>query len=77
MAAIQKFYASKEVAAILGIEESTFKKMVTAGQLPQAIALSKRMRMWTEKDIEACAWLLENAHRLRKSTPDEEERDSE
>jgi predicted DNA-binding transcriptional regulator AlpA len=75
MALVQKFYTSKEVASVLGLEESTFKKMVAMGQLPQAIPMSKRIKMWTMEDINTMAWLLQHADRLRKSTADEQEND--
>ena len=72
-----RFHSSKEVALQLGLEESTFKKMVASGQLPQAIQMGKRLKMWAEEDIGVMAWLLTNAQRLRKSTPDEEEADAD
>ncbi len=69
----QRFYTTKEVASELGLELSTFKKMVAIGQLPQPVQMGKRLRMWTFDDIQAMAWLLVNVGRLRKSTEDEEE----
>ncbi len=72
------YLASKEIAARLGLEASTFSAMVAKGDLPQGIEITgKKLKMWPADDVIGIAWLLRNKSRMRKSTPDEEEKDAE
>ncbi len=73
-----EFLSAKEMATILGLEANLFKRMVAQGDIPQGIAITgKKLKMWPAEDVAGIAWLLKNRIRMRKSTPDEEENDSE
>lgn len=73
-----EFLSAKEIAARLGVEASTFMAMVAKGDLPQGIEITgKRMKMWPADDVAGIVWFIRNRSRMRKSTPDEEGKDSE
>ncbi len=74
----KKFLDAESMAVELGIPASTLKTLVKKGVLPQPVEItSGSKRMWTKRDIKGMAYMLEviGAKRVRKSTPDEEDRD--
>lgn len=71
-----KYLTAKEVAVMLGLELSTFRKMVAKGALPQAYQVGPNLRLWAKEDVKAMEWHLRNAPRFRKSTLDEEDKDA-
>lgn len=66
-----KFIKADELAAALGIELSTLRKMVQRGDLPQAIEVGKKLRRWRRSDIAGMAYMIANKYRCRPSTDDE------
>lgn len=62
------FLTAKEVAAALGLEKSTFTKLVNEGVLPQPFNLTgERLLMWPMEDVGAMAWLLRSRGRFMKT----------
>lgn len=73
-----QFFTAKEIAARLGMEASTFTKMVAKGDLPQGIEITgKKLKMWPYEDVPGIAWLLKIRGRMRKSSPEETDDDAE
>ena len=73
-----EYLSAKEIAGRLGLEHSTFLAMVAKSELPQGIEMTgKKLKMWPTEDVSGMAWMLKVKIRMRKSTPDEEEKDAE
>lgn len=75
----REFLRDDEVAARVGLERATFRKMVAKGQLPQGLLITGgKLKRWRKEDVVAIKYILEfiGTNRLRKSTADEEESDS-
>jgi predicted DNA-binding transcriptional regulator AlpA len=68
MDARPQFLSAKECAASLGLEKSTFIKLVNEGFLPQPFNLTgERLLMWPREDVDAMAWLLKSRGRFVKT----------
>ncbi len=70
----KKFLDVEDMSKALGIPASTLAALVKKGVLPQPVEItSGKKRMWTLRDVEGMAYMLEviGAKRVRKSTPDE------
>lgn len=74
----KEYLSSEEIAMRLGLEESTFLKMVHAGKLPQGMLVTGgKLKKWKRADVAGIAYMLEvMATRMRKSTDDEQEKDT-
>lgn len=71
------FLTAKELAIRLGIELNTFRRMVAAGELPNGVAITgKKLKMWPLADVEGMKWIINARSRMKKQTPDEEEKDA-
>lgn len=63
----QAFFTAKEVCKRLGMDPRQFRQFVEQGIFPRGIRRGKRLRVWSEEDIQAMIWLEKFRHRLRDS----------
>lgn len=74
----KEFLTAQEMAARLGLQVTTFKRLVATGVLPHAMAITGgKLKLYKRSEVPGMLWLLDlkAMDRLRKSTKDEEEAD--
>lgn len=74
----KEFLSAEEMAAMIGIELSMFRRLISKGTIPQGSELEGgKIRKWTRsRDLPGIIWLLDVQKRIKKQTPDEEEADA-
>jgi excisionase family DNA binding protein len=76
----KEFLTANEMADKLGLQVTTFKRLVATGVLPHAMPITGgKLKLYKRSEIAGMLWLIDlrAMNRLRKSTPNEIEADAE
>lgn len=61
----RKLLTRDEVARRLRFEVTTLRRLIDAGEFPRPLQISNGVNVWTEEDVLAHVYRVENRHRFR------------